>query len=88
MGVLLGYALRRYPNTTLTSRQQQLGWTLAIVCLMASLLGPAPMGDISYQYNSTHAAIYAAFAPIAWCAFFSWIIFASHNGYTSTLIKF
>lgn len=83
MGILLGYALRKYQNAQLSTLQLRLGWLAATVCVLASVLGPAPMGDINYVYNSTHAAIYAAFAPIAWCLFFSWIVFVSHNGYKS-----
>ncbi|XP_036319972.1 O-acyltransferase like protein-like [Rhagoletis pomonella] len=81
MGILLGYCLRKYPGIKLSRTQLRFGWVVATACVLTSLLGPAPMGDINYQYNSTHAAIYAAFAPIAWCMFFSWIVFVSHNGY-------
>lgn len=81
MGILLGYCLRKYRGIQLTKTQLRLGWIVATACVFASLLGPAPMGDINYQYNTTHAAIYAAFAPIAWCIFFAWIVFVSHNGY-------
>ncbi|XP_060661802.1 nose resistant to fluoxetine protein 6 [Drosophila nasuta] len=87
MGILLGYTLRKFQGIQLSSLQLRLGWLAATVCVLASLLGPAPMGDINYVYNSTHAAIYAAFAPIAWCLFFSWIVFVSHNGYTNQLTK-
>lgn len=41
------------------------------------------MGDISYKFNPTHAAHYAAFAPIAWCMFFGWLILISQLGYHS-----
>ncbi|KAH8396450.1 hypothetical protein KR222_010433, partial [Zaprionus bogoriensis] len=87
MGILLGYALRKFQGVQLTPLQLRLGWLAATVCVLASVLGPAPMGDINYVYNSTHAAIYAAFAPIAWCLFFSWIVFVSHNGYKNKLTK-
>ena len=83
MGIFLGYGLRQFRGISLSKSQLRLGWFVATLCLLASLLGPAPMGDISYTYNSTHAAIYAAFAPIAWCIFFSWVVFVSHNGYKS-----
>lgn len=83
MGIFLGYGLRQFRGLRLTNSQLRLGWFVAIACLLASLLGPAPMGDITYTYNATHAAIYAAFAPIAWCIFFSWVVFVSHNGYKS-----
>ncbi|XP_037940579.1 nose resistant to fluoxetine protein 6-like [Teleopsis dalmanni] len=85
MGILLGYALRKFKNVTLTKTQLRVGWIVATLCVLASVLGPAPMGHIDYTYNSTHAAIYAAFAPIAWCIFFSWIVFVSHNGHTNKL---
>ncbi|ALC49761.1 drd [Drosophila busckii] len=87
MGILLGYVLRKFQGAQLSSLQLRLGWLAATVCVLASLLGPAPMGDINYVYNSTHAAIYAAFAPIAWCLFFSWIVFVSHNGYTNKFTR-
>uniref|UniRef100_A0A1A9W8H9 Nose resistant-to-fluoxetine protein N-terminal domain-containing protein n=1 Tax=Glossina brevipalpis TaxID=37001 RepID=A0A1A9W8H9_9MUSC len=88
MGIFLGYILRMYPNVKLSNTQLRLGWFAALACLVASVLGPAPMGDISYEYNSTHAAIYAAFAPIAWCLFFCWIVFVSHNGYKNRITRF
>lgn len=47
------------------------------------LLGPAPMGSISYVYNEYHAAIYAALGPMGWCGLAGWIIFTSHLGYDS-----
>lgn len=46
----------------------------------------APMGDINYEFNATHAAHYAAFAPIAWCLFFGWVILTSQLGYQSKFI--
>ncbi|XP_054728013.1 nose resistant to fluoxetine protein 6 [Anastrepha obliqua] len=81
MGILLGYCLRKYRGIQLSTAQLRIGWVIATASVLVSLLGPAPMGHISYQYNKTHAAIYAAFAPIAWCIFFAWIVFVSHNGY-------
>jgi len=83
MGILLGYFLRKSKGIRLTRTQLRVGWFVAVSSFLISLLGPAPMGDISYQYNSIHAAVYAALAPIAWCVFFSWIVFVSHNGYKS-----
>ncbi|KAL9881662.1 drop dead isoform 1-T10 [Glossina fuscipes fuscipes] len=88
MGIFLGYILRMYPKVTLSNIQLRLGWFAALACVVASVLGPAPMGDINYKYNSTHAAIYAAFAPIAWCLFFCWIVFVSHNGYKNRITRF
>ncbi|KXJ67815.1 hypothetical protein RP20_CCG010232 [Aedes albopictus] len=45
------------------------------------------MGSIHYEYNAFHAANYAAFSPIAWCIFFSWVVFTSHLGYKNTLVN-
>lgn len=83
MGIFLGFALRKFRGLRLTKTQLRWGWFVAIACLMISLLGPAPMGDMSYKYNSTHSAIYAAFVPITWCIFFVWVVLVSHNGYKS-----
>jgi peptidoglycan/LPS O-acetylase OafA/YrhL len=41
------------------------------------------MGDINYKFNATHAAHYAAFAPIAWCIFFGWLILTTQLGHRS-----
>lgn len=38
------------------------------------------MGKVGYVYNALHAANYAAFAPIAWCLLFGWVIFTSYIG--------
>ena len=59
------------------------GWYVSIVVFVIALFGPAPMGNVSYKYNEYHAAIYAAFGPMAWCLLFAWIIYSSHIGHTS-----
>lgn len=61
------------------------GWYVSVVLFLVALFGPARMGNINYKYNEYHAAIYAAFGPMAWCSLFVWIIFTSHNGYSSKL---
>lgn len=83
MGIGLGYALRIFKDTKLTSRQLKFGWYFSIASVLLAFFGPAPMGDIDYKYNATPAAYYAAFAPIAWCVFFGWIILVSELGYKS-----
>lgn len=85
MGVLLGYGLRKYKDQKISDSHLRLGWVIGVACLLLSTFGPAPMGRIDYEYNSTHAAIYAAFAPVAWCLFFGWAVFVSHLGYKSRL---
>lgn len=88
MGVLLGYILRRYKDLTLTPTQLKIGWYTNTALMLIAFFGPASMGSIGYEYNPTHAAHYAAFAPIAWCSFFAWIIFTSHLGYESPLSRY
>lgn len=83
MGILLGYVLRTYKDLKLTKTQLKIGWYVNTALVMAAFFGPAPMGSINYIYDPIHAAAYAAFAPIAWCSFFAWVIFTSHLGYRS-----
>lgn len=84
MGVLLGYFMRIYKDLKLTKAQLRIGWWTSTIILLASFIGPAPMGSINYEYNSMHAAIYAAWSPIGWCCFFAWVIFTSHLGYNES----
>lgn len=83
MGIGLGYILRMCKDFRFTKSQLKIGWYLSIASFLLAFFGPAPMGDIDYQFNSTHAAHYAAFAPIAWCLFFGWIILVSQLGHKS-----
>ncbi|XP_001942708.2 regulator of hypoxia-inducible factor 1 [Acyrthosiphon pisum] len=81
MGILLGYCLRYVGrNYPLKSGHLKLGWIVAIGFFYEAFIHPAKMGDIDYVYNASDAANYAAFAPIYWCIFFSWIIFVSYTG--------
>lgn len=82
-GIFLGYFLRRFKHLKLSSKQITVGWIVTTTLFLIAFLGPAPMGKISYEYNSYHAAMYAAFAPLAWCGLFVWIIILAQNGYTS-----
>jgi hypothetical protein len=88
MGIGLGYVLRMFKNMKLTQSQLKIGWYLSVASLMLAFFGPAPMGDIDYKYDATQASHYAAFAPIAWCIFFGWIILVTQLGYTSELTCF
>jgi hypothetical protein len=83
MGIGLGYILRKFNEIKFTQSQLKIGWYLSSASLLLAFFGPAPMSDIDYKYNATHAAHYAAFAPIAWCIFFGWIILVSQLGHTS-----
>lgn len=88
MGIGLGYILRTMKDLKLTESQLKLGWCFSTASLLFAFFGPAPMGDIDYKFNATHAAQYAAFAPIAWCFFFGWIILVSQLGYKSLMPAF
>ena len=83
MGILLGYILRKYKDIKLTQTQLTMGWYISTGLLLSAFCAPAPMGTMGYKFNPTHAAHYAAFAPIGWCLFFAWIIFTSQLGYKS-----
>lgn len=85
MGIILGYFLRQFKDIKLSKRQIKIGWYISTAAMLISFFGPAPMGDISYKFNATHASYYAAFAPIGWCLFFAWMILTSHLGYKSIL---
>lgn len=88
MGIGLGYILRMFKDLKLTHNQLKTGWYLSTASFLLAFFGPAPMGDIDYKFSSTHAAHYAAFAPIAWCIFFGWIILVSQLGYKSSFHYF
>lgn len=55
------------------------GWTVSTMLFLAAFIGPSKMGSIDYKYNPIHAAVYNAFAPIGWCAFFLWVILVQHT---------
>lgn len=63
------------------------GWSISVFLFAATLLCPAKMGSLDYQYNAYDAAIYAALSPITWCTLFAWIIYTSHIGYTSNFAE-
>ncbi|KAG4077902.1 hypothetical protein HA402_013836 [Bradysia odoriphaga] len=88
LGILLGYVLRVFKDHKLTKTQLKVGWYVNVTLFLLVLLGPAPMGSISYVYNEYHAALYAALGPMAWCGLAGWIIFTSHLGYHSLLSRF
>lgn len=75
-------------NSTIFQMQLRYGWSISVLLLAASLLAPAKMGNMTYQYNVYDAATYAALSPITWCTLFAWIIYTSHIGYTSKLFAF
>lgn len=87
VGILVGYAMRTYKHIKLSNTQLFYGWTVSIVLILSVLMGPAGMGNISYEYNAYHAAFYAALGPIGWCTLFIWIIYSTHLGYSSEQVK-
>nr|XP_014275443.2 nose resistant to fluoxetine protein 6 [Halyomorpha halys] len=88
MGIALGYFLQQLGrDVKLKKAHLTLGWLVSLLLLYFSLVHPSKMGDRSYVYDRMDAANYSAFAPIAWCLFFSWLIFISHTGNGSFLTE-
>ena len=75
--------MRQYKDIKLSNSQLNLGWVLSTLSIGITLVLTSMMSKVGYEFNSTYAAIYAAFAPIPWCLFFAWIIFTSQTGYKS-----
>ena len=85
IGIVLGYYLRKLKDFQLNKLQLALGWSICIGSHLAVNISGAAMTGMDYKYNATHAALFAAFAPILWCLNSAWIIFASHLGFTSNV---
>ncbi|KAJ8680575.1 hypothetical protein QAD02_016362 [Eretmocerus hayati] len=89
IGIFVGYLLRKIPRKQMLSDSAiNFGWCVCSLMMAAAFFGPAGMGSITYKYNSIHAALYNAFAPIGWCALFIWLIFLAHTGTNGWLGKF
>ncbi|XP_025421860.1 nose resistant to fluoxetine protein 6-like [Sipha flava] len=81
MGILLAYCLRYVGRDyRLKNSYLKLGWVAAAGFFYEAFIQPSKMGSIDYVYDVNDAANFAAFAPIYWCIFFSWIIFVSYTG--------
>lgn len=81
MGILLGYVLTtQHKKIVLDEVYVKIGDALAILMFCLAFFGPAYMGSMDYMYDPVGAAWYAAFAPIAWCASFGWVIYKAHFG--------
>ncbi|XP_039298057.1 O-acyltransferase like protein [Nilaparvata lugens] len=88
MGIALGYGLHHWGRDfKLKTGQLTLGWFISLCLLYQSIVSPAKMSDRHYVYDRIDAANYAAFAPITWCLFFSWVIFCAHTGNGGYLCK-
>lgn len=83
MGMFLGYILRRYKDHKPTPMQVRLGWTFGFMSFIMTLFVSTRMNFPDYKYNKFEAALYAAFAPAAWCTLSAWIIFISEKGSNS-----
>lgn len=79
MGILLGFALHKFQNTSLTQKQLNLGWLSAIACMIATVA--ICIGNVTY--TPFHDAMFAGIGSITFCAFFAWVIFAAHLGHKS-----
>ncbi|GLV41432.1 drop dead [Carabus blaptoides fortunei] len=87
MGIFLAYLLRNAKKLEFSQAQVRAGDALALLSFCVAFFGPAFMSSIGYKYNPTDAAWYAAFAPIAWCFSFAWIIYTAHFGYDGYIGK-
>lgn len=83
MGMFLGYILRRHKDHKPTPMQVRLGWTFGFMSFFVTLFVSTRMNFPDYKYNKFEAALYAAFAPAAWCVLSAWIIFISEKGSNS-----
>lgn len=83
MGMLLGYSLRRYKDFRPTPLQARIGWIVGFLSFLITLTVSIAMNYPDYKYNKFEAALYASFAPPAWCMFSAWIIFISEKGCNS-----
>jgi hypothetical protein len=83
MGMLVGYALRKYKNHMPTTNQVRLGWTLGFLSFVLTSIASVRMNFPDYRYDKYEAGVYAALAPAAWCVFSAWIIFIAEKGSTS-----
>ncbi|KAK3929981.1 Nose resistant to fluoxetine protein 6 [Frankliniella fusca] len=81
MGLGLGFALHRVPETFRFSRAwAALGWFVALPLGLLPVLGPWKAATPDFQYDANEAAQYAAFAPILWSTFVCWGILACARG--------
>lgn len=83
MGILLGFTLHKFQNTSLTQKQLNLGWLSAIACMIATVA--ICIGNVTY--TPFHDAMFAGIGSITFCAFFAWIIFAAHLGHKSVYMS-
>lgn len=81
MGLGLGYALHRVPESYQFSRAwAAVGWLVAAPLGLLPVFGPWEAATPGYQYDAHEAAQYAAFAPILWSGFVCWGVLACARG--------
>ncbi|KAE8751905.1 hypothetical protein FOCC_FOCC001382 [Frankliniella occidentalis] len=81
MGLGLGYALHRVPESYQFSRAwAAVGWLVAAPLGLLPVFGPWEAATPGYQYDAHEAAQYAAFAPILWGGFVCWGVLACARG--------
>lgn len=87
IGILLGFVLRKYDDIKLSRIQMTIGWSLCALLNWPVFAMSARMTGIDVKYNPMTHAIFAGFAPIAWCLSLSWIIFKNHLGYKGKFVE-
>lgn len=83
IGILLGFVLHKFKNTTLTQKQLNLGWLSALSLLIATVA----ICMMNLTYTPFNDAMFAGIGSITLCAFFAWIIFSAQLGDKSLLLS-
>jgi hypothetical protein len=85
IGIALGYILRTHKGYQLTPKQLNLGWFIATIGLIATFLSSSVMSVYNYKFDTLHASFFSSIAPIPWCFFFAWTIYAAQLGYKNSM---
>ena len=86
IGLILGFALRKYNTIKLSKSQFVVGQILNGISLMILLTCGLEMTGLNVPYNVMLHSLYAAFAPIVYCLHVAWIIYSSQQGHSSEFI--
>lgn len=88
IGLLLGFALRRYNNLQLSKTQYFTGQLVNGALLTAVIAAGLSMTTgVDVKYNVIVHSFYAAFAPIFYCLHVVWIIFSAERGHKSKFLS-
>lgn len=83
IGLLLGFALRKYRSLKVNNLSIFLGECLSGLAILTLIGACKKMNGFDVEYDKLMHASFAAFAPILACIPVAWIIILSHIGYKS-----